>query len=176
MSNPTENLIEYAARVNYALEKGEPFSTYNRDIRHASIIVASGFKYAKNVVHLLSNKLDLKLYGKDYITELIEDFLTQRNGKVHILLETDVETDHPVIDVCKRFPKNTTVKRVPNQWQERYAYNFMLIDGIGYRFEADRTSENAIVSFNEDDQKQTRNNMKKCFDVLAANAQALKGM
>ena len=176
MSSPTENLIEYAMRVNTAMEKGEPFSTYNRDILHASEIVACGFRYAKNEVNLLSNELDERLYGKDYIAELVEDFVGERNGKLNILVETDVELEHPVLRVCKKFPSNTTVKRVPDQWQKRYDYNFMLIDDIGYRFEADRESQNAIVSFNQDDQIETRKNMKNCFDVLAGYSKPIEGM
>ena len=174
MSNPTENLIEYAVRVNTAMEKREPFSTYNRDILHASEIVACILKYAEEEVNLLSNKLDKRLYGEDYIAELVEDFVGERNGKLNILLETDVETDHPVITACKKFPKNTTVKKVPDQWQKHYDYNFMLIDDIGYRFEANRKSQNAIVSFNQDNQIETRKNMKKCFDVLAEHSELIE--
>lgn len=176
MSSPTENLLEYSVRVNVAMEKGEPFSTYNRDILHASEIVACGFRYAKEEVNLLSNELDLRLYGEDYIARLVEDFVGERNGKLSILVETDVELEHPVLRVCKKFPNNTTVKRVPDQWQKRYDYNFMLIDDIGYRFEANRKSQNAIVSFNQDDQIETRKNMKTCFDVLAENSVPIKGM
>lgn len=176
MNNPTENLIEYAARVDTAMEKGEPFSTYNRDILHASEVVACMLKYAKKEVNLLSNKLDNRLYGEDYIAELVEDFVGNRDGKLNILVETDVGTDHPVITACKKFPANTTVKKVPDHWQKYYDYNFMLMDDIGYRFEANRKSQNAIVSYNQDDQIETRQNMKNCFDVLAEHSKPIKEM
>ena len=37
-----ENLLEYKDKVNKALKDKTPFSTYNRDIMHATEIVAGG--------------------------------------------------------------------------------------------------------------------------------------
>ena len=50
----------------------------------------------------------------------------------------------------------------------------MTIDDFGYRFEADRNKFAAIVSFNEDDQKETRENMKNCFKVLDEGSKEIK--
>ena len=115
MNSSTENLIEYVARVNNALEKKEAFSTYNRDIMHATEIVAGGFKYATQEINLLSHELDQRLYGSPYIIELVEDFLDEKNRKLHILVETDIDLDHPMMHVCKKFPNKTVIKRVPDE-------------------------------------------------------------
>ena len=174
MSNSTKNLIEYAALVDSAFKEKKEFSTYNRDIFHATEVVAGGFRYAKQEINLLSNELDKRLYGSSYITKLVENFLAKQNGKLNILVETDIDLNHPMIQVCKKFPENAVIKRVPDDWQEYYAYNFMTIDDFGYRFEADREELSAIVSLNEADQEETRKNMKRSFEILSRNSEEIK--
>ena len=174
MDGFSENLIDYAKRVDNALREKTPFSTYNRDIMHATEIVAGGFKYAQNEVCLLSHKLDKRLYGTQRIEKLVEDFLSKKNGRLNIIVETDVDSDHPIIRLCRKYPENTTIKRIPDDWQEIYSYNFMTIDDFGYRFEADRKKLSAIVSFNEDEEKETLESIKSCFEFLGNESEAIK--
>ena len=159
-----ENLLEYKDKVNKALEDKTPFSTYNRDIMHATEIVAGGFKYAQEEVNLLSHELDKRIYGTPHIVNLAEDFLSKRDGRLNIIIEKEIDSSHPLLSMCTRYPNNTTVGKIPDKlWQGHYSYNFMTIDNFGYRFEPDRNKLSAIVSFNEPEEKETLENMKRWF-------------
>ena len=159
-----ESLLEYRDKVNKALKDKTPFSTYNRDIMHATEIVAGGFKYAEAEVNLLSHELDERIYGLPYIVNLAEGFLSKRNGKLNIIIEKEIDSSHPLLSLCERYPNNTAVRKMPDEWwNDHYSYNFMTIDNVGYRFEPDREKLSAIVSFNEPEEKETLKNMKNWF-------------
>lgn len=160
-----ENIFAYKQRVNKALAKKRPFSTYNRDIMHATEIVAGGFKYAEYEVNLLSHELDKRIYGLPHIVKLAADFLSKRNGKLNIIIEQDVEADHPLISLREEYPNNIVVRKIPDEWWKKfYSYNFMTIDSFGYRFEPNRKELSAIVSFNEEEEKETLENLKQWFN------------
>lgn len=158
-----ENIFMYKHRLDKALLEKRPYSTYNRDIIHATIIVAGGFKHAKKEVNLLSHELDNKIYGLPNVVKLVEDFLSQRDGKLNIITEKKIGSDHPLINLCDKYP-NAVVKKIPDEWwQKMYSYNFMTIDDFGYRFEADRAKPSAVASFYEKEEKDTLEGLKDWF-------------
>ena len=101
--------------------------------------------------------------------ELSRRFLSKRDGRLNIIIEKEIDSSHPLLSMCTRYPNNTTVGKIPDKlWQGHYSYNFMTIDNFGYRFEPDRNKLSAIVSFNEPEEKQTLETMKRWFGFGAS--------
>ena len=48
----------YVGKLYQALAKRRPYVTYNRDESHAGVVVAAGFRYAKEDIEILSHRLD----------------------------------------------------------------------------------------------------------------------
>ena len=147
MSN---RLYEYAQRLRDALGNDTQFAAYNKDIRHASAVVCLAFEHAEKRILLLSHKLDRELYGSKWFMESARVFLERQKGKLQILVESDLEPDHPVVGLAADYNDQVTVKRVPNDVLDQYGYNYMVVDSKGYRFERDRNEPQAVVFFNED--------------------------
>lgn len=146
-----DSLYEYAKRLEKALAEGTRFAAYNKDMRHASVVVCQAIGHAKETVRLLSHMLDRDLYGSDWFKEEARKFLGDAGGKLDILVESDLPADHPVLGLANEFPQKVSMRRVPDDLQESYKYNYMVVDDIGYRFERDREEPQAVVFFNDTD-------------------------
>lgn len=170
-----ENLKTYVRKLENALSERTPFNTYNRDILHAAEIVVVGFHYAQQEVYLLSNKLDPVLYGQPRLLNAVSSFMDKRDTKLHILVETKIALSHPLIQLAsEKYRKQIKINRVPEEWKEKYRFNFMVVDDFGYRFEYDRDAHSAIVSFHEHEHEHVQYDMlpkmKEFFRELEARA------
>ena len=167
MNSLTENIADYKSRINKALKHGHELSTYNRDIMHAIEVIVGGFNHSSKTINLLSNELDKRIYDAPRILQAIRKFLQKENTELNILLEKDLD-DHPILEVCKEYGDKVTIKRVPDEWQKRYSFNFMTIDDVAYRYEPDRDSFEAIVGVNEKETEKValRTQLTECFQVL----------
>ena len=67
--------------------------------------------------------------------------------RLKVLVESKIDPTHPLLVACSN-KSSAEVRRVPDEILQLYGCNFMLIDGLGYRYEADRTkySCNRLVS------------------------------
>lgn len=148
------SLNAYAHEFEKALKKERPYANYNKDMQHASIIVCMSFRHASKHIRLLSNCLDQSLYGTQWFMDELNGFL-KRNGKLEILLETEVPADHPVLTRARNEP-SISVKRMPDGFLDEYPFNFMLVDDTGFRFESDRAKPAASVAFNYDNDDEFR--------------------
>ncbi len=161
-----DNLNTYIKRLESALSNEEAYSTYNRDMFHAAVVVVAGIRHAKNEICLLSNQLNPALYGGHGLLNVARSFLQNEKAKLRVLVETDISQDHPMMDLCHEFPQKVSISRVPDELQEKYDFNFLLIDDIGYRFEHDRKKYKAIASFYKPDRKENIDAMKRHFNKL----------
>ena len=169
------SLNGYARELDKALKKGAKFANYNKDIQHATIVICTAFHHAKDRVRLLSHELDSVLYAGSWFKREVKGFL-ERGGKLEILLESEVYQDHPLMEMAARQPKKIDVRRVSNELQAQYPFNFMVVDNIGYRFEHDRAEPAAVFAFNSDDEIHTGNmdTLRTWFDrVFKESEQAL---
>lgn len=166
------SLNGYAERFENALKEESSFANYNKDMAHASIIVCLGFRYAKRHIRLLSHQLDPVLYGSKWFQDELTDFLENRNGRVQILLETDVDEDHPVIALSTRFD-SLEVRQIPNDRLSSYPFNFMTVDDVGYRFEQNREYPEATVVFNLNDDADFEDLRKICVEWFDSNWEAV---
>lgn len=146
------DLKRYEQALDEALRSKKPFTTYNRDITHAAIITRVAFCHAGNKVRLLSHRLDPVLYGTGPLQRSIADFLCREGTSLHILVETDLPGEHPILKLLTDDSRETMkIKKVPPDLAERYPFNYLVVDEIGYRFESDRQEYAAIASFHDNE-------------------------
>ncbi len=168
-----ENLHQYADRLDRALSKGEPHTTYNHDIFHAFAIIVAVFKYAKKEVLLLSNHLNLTVYGNPDLLKPMEDFLRDRHGSLRILVESDIVREHPVIQLTEDKSCNLSIRQIPKEEVDGYKYNFLVMDNTGFRLERDRAKSAAIAGFNDKNSAKVAANLRVIFERLGAKSQEL---
>ena len=159
----SDKLADYAREMDVALRERKRFAAYNRDIHHATVAVCLGFRYAEKTVRLLSEKLDLELYGGEWFIEEAKSFLG-RGGEICILVESDLDDHHPLLRIAKEHPDAVSINRVPDAVRAEYSYNYMVVDDIGYRFESDRSEPRAIVVFHSH-----KSRSEKMVSTLLAN-------
>ena len=158
---------KYVRRLEDALKEGRSFSVYNKDTSHASAIIKTAFRYAATHIRLLSNKLDLSLYGEPDLIQEVVTFLNKGDTKFEILVEQQmISSKHPILELSKKYSDRVTIALIPPEQVSRYDFNFMVVDDIGYRFEHDRRSHTAIASFNETNRQQMITSLKYVFDHL----------
>ena len=164
----------YGVLIEEKLTRKKAFNTYNRDILHATELVIAGFRHAKREICLLSQELDTELYGVDRLQAAVESFLRKKNASLRVLVEVDIEQQHPMMMLRERFPNKIWIGQVKKELLEVYTFNFMTVDDFGYRFEHDRKEFVAIASFHEEDQKIFLANLKKFFKLLEESATPVK--
>lgn len=172
MGYSASQFSDYKKRLITALEKKEKFVTQNHDNMHAVEIIIAGFTHAKREINLLSHKLDQQVYGNDRVIDAMEGFLKRDDAKLNIIVETRLPTNHPIYNLKENFGTKISLKKIPDEWVEKYAFNYMLMDNFGYRFEYDREEFKARASFNNDEQKETLGVLKKSFQSLDSLSEA----
>ena len=163
-----DGLNAYASELDRALKRGTKFANFNKDMHHATVVICTAFHHAEKHIRLLSQKLDPELYAGPWFTEEVERFVDK--GRLDVLVETDVSSDHPVMALATSRSGNVSVRRVRDDVSAGYPYNYMLVDDIGYRFEHDRESTEALVVFNDDSDDDLRGSLKQWFDNLFARS------
>lgn len=168
------SLNDYIVKLQTALSESEPFSGFNKDISHAIAVICSALYVARRKVLLLSNRLDPLLYATLTFDHAINQFLERDGTHLDVLVEKPDEIDqqHPIRLLAERYPGKVEVNAIPADKVEQYEFNFMVVDDIGFRFERNRDSHGAVVSFNETDAERTemRERLVKIFDFLKENA------
>ena len=168
------SLNDYAERMETALKGRQEFSTFNKDMLHAQIVVCTALEYAEDRVRLLSNRLDPDLYASVWFNDAARGFLA-RGGHLDILVETDVGADHPLMSLqAEAGPDRMAIHRVPDAIVDGYDFNFMVMDDRGFRFEENRDEPKALVVFDRDTDAHRRNveALANVFSTLESTATA----
>lgn len=157
----------YSERIDKKLEDKQPFSAFNRDISHATAITRAAFRHASSKVRLLSHQLDSALYNTSLLDGEVANFL-KKGGALHILVETDIPSKHPIWSFMEKndYGSKVKIKKVPRQLMAVYGFNYLVVDSFGFRFEEDRGKCVAVASFHEDRSKAIISNLTKIFDAL----------
>ena len=145
MTSFSESLAQYTKRLNKAFRGKSKLRTYNQDAMHTIEVIVGGFNYTKKRINLLSNELDPDIYGlpRALNIEAVGKFLERENTELNILVEKTIALNQ-ILKLRERFGNKITIKRVPDDWQEKYSFNFMTMDDFGYRYEYDRGSLSGI--------------------------------
>ncbi|MDE0006246.1 MAG: hypothetical protein OXQ29_26455 [Rhodospirillaceae bacterium] len=166
-----ESLNSYAMRLERALKKDKEYRDYNKDARHATVVLSVSFRHAKQEIRLLSNKLDPELYASPGFLSEFYPFLGDPEKRLRILVESDIEERHPIMVAARDYPDRLTIKRVPEDVVGQYPFNFMIVDRKGYRFESDRADFAAMVEFNNDHARYLVGQLEKAFDQLDSQSE-----
>ena len=145
------SLSDYANELEDALRRKLPYTQFNKDINHATVVVCLAVKYAEKRVRLLTNKLDAVLYASPWFLEVAETFLARKATRLDVLIEdsTAVGREHPAIMLFDKWA-NARVRQVPESVVNGHSFNFMLVDDTGVRFERNRAHHEALVEFHAD--------------------------
>ena len=139
------------------MKSGKPFIVFNKDMRHATVAVCLALKHADKEIWLLSEKLDPVLYGSEWFLAEVADFLGRREGKMHILVESDLPDGHPIQQITAKHLDDgrLTIMRIPDDLREQYVYNYMVVDdmrswgqtyGVGETYGVGDTRETRLIS------------------------------
>lgn len=170
-----ESLNDYAQKFETALRKKRPYKRYNRDMAHASIVVSTAFRHAKESIGLLSHELDPLLYGAPSFDRALNEFL-EGGGRLDILVESNIHDDHPIWTHKEKWPGQVSIRRIPQDVVDNYQFNFMVVDDAGFRFEADRVNPHALVYFNlgpNDEESWMLPRLKEIFGTLEGYSQTI---
>ena len=170
------SLRAYCERLEEALREKKSIGFYNKDIFHASAIVYLAFRYAERHILILSNRLDLTLYGVEGILKSIRTFLEKPKVKLEVLVEQEIAPEHPLASINREFPEKIEIGVLPKEVVEKYKYNFMVVDDIGYRFERDREDYAATASFHEkdDESQEFIRRLMEIFRILKKRSSSVK--
>ncbi len=168
-----ESLLEYSERLESALAAKRPHTTFNSDIFHAHLIILAVFRFAKKEVRLLSHELNDVVYGNPPLLDAVRRFLS-KGGKLSILVEQDLRQKHPMLGLLGEAPGKVSIRRVPEEVQKRYSFNFLVMDECGFRFENDREKHAALAGFHDDNAKRLAAVLHNTFDYLSSVSSELK--
>lgn len=165
------SLDSYRERVEELARRRDGTPIYNGSIEHAAIVIEKLFAHASDRMLILSGKLNARVYGHGKVMREARLFLAEAGHLVRILLEEDDEKDlkdHPFFEEFANYD-NVKVRTVPSEWQERYGFHLIVMDGDSYRFERDKRYHAAIAAFGDTDGAKRFENI---FDTLWEQSEA----
>ncbi len=159
-------LDEYREHVLRLAKEGSSETIFNGSSDHAAIVTEIMIEEADHNVCILSNAFDQRVYGNPDVIRAASQFLSDPDNKLNLLVEKDLTPGdiikNPFLDVVRHFP-NVRMRRVSEDRQKDYNYNFAVVDDISIRFESDRRDHNAVVAFKR---KKDAKLLKSIFDDI----------
>ena len=110
----------------------------NGSLKHATILIAAFFLYAKGVIKIFSSKLIKDIYEDEELLNNAGNFF-QKGRKMEILLQEindpnkDNIKNHKFIKLCEKFSKQCTVKTTSDKG-ESIKSHFVIMDSPPYTF------------------------------------------
>jgi hypothetical protein len=93
------------------------------------------------------NRAPSKQFDCDEVICAASEFLDKPGSKLEVLFEKDFDAaQSPFARLAIRSTENVDVRRVPDDWQARYNFNFLTVDNRAFRFQDDRSTPVAIVA------------------------------
>ncbi len=149
---------------------------YNSSYGHARDLVEELFIKAEHEVCILTNRLDQRVFSGKSITDLADYFMAKSGAKLRVLIESSEVEDalgsHPMIEKLDNGDR-LDIRLVPESATKYYKYNFMVVDGKHFRYEADRQQINAIATFGD---AKKGDHLRKIFDKIWNHSKIVKIM
>jgi hypothetical protein len=153
--------LRYRNLVRQAIRNADGKPVFNGSCEHASILMSEMFTAADKQMRILSEKLLPECYNSDAVRSAFTDFL-DRGGNVRIVVEDDSGLDtHPLADLFER--DRVQIVRLAEIIRSQVTYHMAIMDGVGYRFESDKTKMEAIAAFGDEDRTE---HLSKIFDKI----------
>lgn len=153
---------EYAEKIDRLIREKTGEAVPNSSIDHASILLERMFDNAQSSVRIFSGSLNKLAYGRPEILAAAERFLWDESHHLDIVVEDDIDEDHPFADILAR--SNVQVSKLPPESSDVIKFHFSLMDDCGYRYEGDKNKPGAIAAFGQTDMGNT---LADIFTMLA---------
>lgn len=144
-------MVDYIEKVRRAaiLRNGEPL--YNGSVDHAAVLAEAMFTYAQKSVDILTGELNARVYGSTIVLDRVKEFLSTSSCQVRVLLERPDLVDHQDHPFFVAFSGRQDVKfrSLPETLPELIPYHFIVMDRDCYRYEADKTKQQAVAAFGD---------------------------
>lgn len=151
-----DELSEYASQVADAAKRGKNGQSeiiYNRNIEHASILIAELIKGAQKSIKLLSGCANADVYDRKEVLSSLEMALKRSGISVEVILDQRVvgppNNSTSFLKKIREFETNggnAVIKNVsiPNTEGE---FHFLVVDGASYRYEPNYKKTEAFADF-----------------------------
>lgn len=146
--NFPNNAYYQAADKLYKKKKNETFD--NGLPHHALWGIYKLFEMANKSVSIFSGNLRGKengsnFYAHEELLEKIDEFLKKKDAKLDIIIENNLEENHPFFKIKNDHSDCVNIKKI----KKIGIFNhFIVADKVGYRFEEEDTNNKVIAKFN----------------------------
>ena len=109
------------------------------------------FSEANKSVCILSHELNARVYGREEIIEQAKLFLAEPTHSALILVENSSEQKrdgHPFFEELGEY-ENIQWRILPKPASDHLDFHMLVMDDDSYRFEADKSTPNAIAAFGD---------------------------
>ncbi len=139
---------DYFNLVKTAADAADGRPILNRSPEHASIILEILFTKAEKHVRVVTNKLDPSVWVGGRVLGAVRSFLAKPGSSIDILVECPSVGDIDFVRIIGgEFPDKVRISSVPAKLQEKYGWNFVVVDGRHFRFEQNRQELRAFIQF-----------------------------
>ncbi len=140
-----EELVAYRRRLVHAREVGSPRIIYNGSSHHAALLIEQLFLAAADRVKIVCTSLSTQSYGNTATMKAAEQFLSNADAKLDIFTD-GVEMVGGVNPFVQAFAGRDGVS--VKKFKVPVDFDFMVVDGLAYRYEPDALDHAATASFN----------------------------
>lgn len=142
-------LREYADYVAHMASTKDTEIIQNRDQEHAAVLFKAMFDNAKSRIRIFSGGLIQNFYGDTTMIESARRFLERENTRIEVIVESDLDggNSNPFVELLNRFPQSNYLGSIGTQ--PNSVQHFVTMDDIGFRFEEDKETFEAVACFND---------------------------
>lgn len=121
----------------------------NGTIKHASVLIACLFSYAKKKIDIFTGHLNEEVYADNKVIDSAENFFKKDKIKMQILIQdsTHLSKKNDFFDLCKANKKFCKIREVDEK-DEGKKNHFITIDDTAFRFEPDKNKPLGLGCFN----------------------------
>ena len=171
MDQKLDLLKDYRASVERYFETGSSVIITNKDRSHAGILIATMFTMAKDRMVVFCQNLAADIYDTEEVQSAVMSAV-ERGVKVDILVQDSPQATR-LVEALKPHVVNGRVRLfacIPGDTCSQAQVNFTVMDGKGFRLEANRAVFSAHACANN---PQLAKGMLTLFDTLISTAQPL---
>jgi len=141
----------YRAEVASVFSSVAGASVFNGTLEHACVVTEEALRAAEGTVNILLRSAPSFQFDCNGAVEAVEDYLARPHAKLRVLHEEgfDPERSPFARAVMQASPTRVQVRHVPDAVQDRYAFNFLTVDGRAFRYQEERSLPVAVVAAGE---------------------------
>lgn len=147
----SEDDWDYHAHVDSVATERKGDVYLNDRLDEAIVIVERMIADADRSVLILAHNLDPEIYCQDKVLKTTEEFLSDPDHRMRIILEENDQEEsvhHPFLSRFMNHPR-VEIRYIPASEQDRYGFYLLIADADAYRFVINKLKSTAVYSFGE---------------------------